>query len=629
MTALELKEKVKISREVFRAEFLKHKSFNENFIITKDTNGNPVSFFKDDIWDLSSYRLSPKDKITLNFLKITNKNIRNEAKKLIILIMIYKRGVNDNMLSNDTIVKTYYNGTIYKIAKYAQDNSITIKELLENNMKLFYFIKNELQISCYNGVKALLNFLYTLNNQISNINYKKDTKLTDYLKYKHAQYRKSRNQVEVIPTRILNKVIQYKIAQIDEINEASDELLVFIDKILFDKKKDISEFTIKKFFIKYNITSREKFSTFFGKLQKTVKSLIHAYTGMRNNEVNTLYINCFEYHENKDKNLHYYTIKGYSTKLEGKSYEKWVTSKKIKVAINVMEKLNIALLKKLNYKIDEIPLFIRRGILFKYKKEELIDNLMANIESVRGLNHTKILITEDDILELENIEPFRDWRNDKEFEIGGEWQLKSHQFRRTLVVYSVQSGLVSLGSLQLQLKHLVRDMTLYYGNGATFAKKLFNVSSDHPGKDIAEIENEFNALSYIKNVILSNEKLYGAHGHFIEKNKKVENMSLKDYVLNDREDTLEKTKNGEERYSSTAIGGCMTIKECDHKIIGVISACLECDSAIVEINKLDQTITELELFISKLNINSLEYRSENNELDALKQYRQKIIGKNK
>ena len=627
------KLEIEINQEIFRKDFLKNKRFHDNFIITRDYENNPLSYFKDDNWDLSSYRLVPKDRGIIDFTKIYNIDRRNEAKRLMLLIMIYKRGVNGNMLSNSTLIENYFNGVIMLLANYSKENNISIKQLLENSIKLSYFIKEKVSIAQYNVFKSFLTFLYKTSNDLTNIDYKKNEGLTKYLKIKHAQYRKSRDQVEVIPTRIFNKIIQEKLAFIDEINDVLDDLIDFIDNILFDKYKNISQSVtsekLRNIFSCYDVKSKLNFCLFFRRIQEAVKLLIHAYTGMRNSEVNSLYTNCFEYHENKEKNLKYFTIAGYGTKLKGKKIEKWVTSKKIEMPIYILSKLNLHVL---NYKygnkydLSNSPLFIVRNLLVKNTKEILETNLMCNIESLNSFPSKEIIISEADILELEAIEPFRDWRGDPEFNIGTNWKIKSHQFRRTLVVYAIQSGLVSLGGLQIQLKHLIRDMTLYYGNGATFAKELFNISPDHIGKDMNEAKNEFNMLSYVKNVILSKEKLFAAHGNFVEKNIKNKDTTLSEYLLNNKKNTLQMFKNGEIMYTETAMGGCISIEPCNYRLARILSSCIECTGAVLKETKLDKVIYEQKKFIQTLKLDSIEYRTEKKELEKLINYKKKMIG---
>ncbi|MCW1936866.1 hypothetical protein OMD46_12070 [Pseudomonas sp. MDMC_285] len=50
-----------------------------------------------------------------------------------------------------------------------------------------------------------------------------------------------------------------------------------------------------------------------------------------------------------------------------------------------------------------------------------------------------------------------------EFAVGKIWPLAWHQLRRTGAVNMQASGLVSDASLQFQLKHVARAMSLYYG----------------------------------------------------------------------------------------------------------------------------------------------------------------------
>ncbi|CAM4329767.1 Integrase [Comamonas aquatilis] len=70
-------------------------------------------------------------------------------------------------------------------------------------------------------------------------------------------------------------------------------------------------------------------------------------------------------------------------------------------------------------------------------------------------------ITEQDLQTARLIEPSL---NESEFAVGLVWPLAFHQLRRTSAVNMLSSGMVSESSLQHQLKHLSRAMTLYYGH---------------------------------------------------------------------------------------------------------------------------------------------------------------------
>jgi hypothetical protein len=71
-------------------------------------------------------------------------------------------------------------------------------------------------------------------------------------------------------------------------------------------------------------------------------------------------------------------------------------------------------------------------------------------------------ITQEDLDLARLVTPTLDSRR---FAVGNVWPLAWHQLRRTGAVNMQASGLVSDASLQLQLKHVSRAMSLYYGRG--------------------------------------------------------------------------------------------------------------------------------------------------------------------
>lgn len=77
------------------------------------------------------------------------------------------------------------------------------------------------------------------------------------------------------------------------------------------------------------------------------------------------------------------------------------------------------------------------------------------------LDQEQLRITEQDLQLARLIEPGLD---PNVFKVGAIWPLAYHQLRRTGAVNMLSSGLVSESSLQYQLKHLSRVMTLYYGH---------------------------------------------------------------------------------------------------------------------------------------------------------------------
>ncbi|MBV7543684.1 hypothetical protein KW835_21540 [Acidovorax sp. sic0104] len=76
------------------------------------------------------------------------------------------------------------------------------------------------------------------------------------------------------------------------------------------------------------------------------------------------------------------------------------------------------------------------------------------------LDPAQITITEEDLRIARMITPTL---NPDVFKVGAIWPFGWHQLRRTGAVNMQSSGQVDDSSLQLQLKHQSREMTLYYG----------------------------------------------------------------------------------------------------------------------------------------------------------------------
>lgn len=95
----------------------------------------------------------------------------------------------------------------------------------------------------------------------------------------------------------------------------------------------------------------------------------------------------------------------------------------------------------------------------------------------------------------------------KKFNIGNDWTFKTHQYRRSLAVYSIQSGIVFLlGSIKNQFKHLFREMSYYYQNNCINAKNLFEIPKSHIGKEINILTPIIHATMFINDIVCSEEK---------------------------------------------------------------------------------------------------------------------------
>lgn len=610
---------------------------DENYIISRDKQGNVVSYYKDDIWDFKYYKSNSKSSEKIFFEKIHTKEIRKEAKRLIFIIMAFKKGKGSSAISTNTLIGLYYNSMIAPISIYSIKENIFMKEFFEDSNHILKYINN----FCTNTnqiiiLRSMLELLHSINNQLSGINFKKDDKLFDYLGQIIHTQRYKINQTEVIPIRILQNSIKQRWEQVDLLESNLNSLILFIENIIniehyacsnstYEKYKNsvdgiikwneaISDCGLKELFETYNIQNKRLFRSFIKKIQGTVKHLIHAYSGMRDQEVISLKNNCYKEELVDDTNI--VRIIGITTKLEGRhKLTNWITSSIIFKAINILREINRAILKNIECEYNTQYLFLSPKMI-NYENHKIKNNYQFQTHDQLPLNQNEILIDREDLTQLKNINYLKDYDSSSHFQLGSVWNFYFHQYRRTLAVYSIQSGLVSLGSLQWQLKHLFKEMTLYYANGASRAKKIFDLEDDHIALEMNQIKPEIDAISYIENVLLSNEKLYGAHGKFIESIRDENKIFFK----KDRAKIIQKFKNGELAFKETALGACVTIEPCNESLLGSITACIDCAFAVHKISKIEKLIDEQNYLINVLDKNSVEYRTEKLELEKLKTF---------
>lgn len=630
---------------------LKENVFSEpdpNFVISRDNKGNTISIYSDNRWDFSTYVSNPSQHGILIFLgNIKEKRYISEAKKILFVLMIFGSGRNGSSYSIETL-KHYFFDCITRIYKFAKGLNKTITAIFENNNLLLMYIEKE----CYAqnhivSLSSILKFLDELSSQHTMIKYKKSDKVISAIRKNRVKY--SQKQTTVIPSRILVSSIKERWLQISKIEKNLDNISNFIKRfissdyfamstVMYYKKKaqdredvlfwdeSVSKLNLNDIFLKYNVINIPTFKTFIKKIQGTCKHLIHAYSGMRNGEVLSLKCDCIE-NVNNNKIVR---LLSSTSKLHGsKTDAKWVTTKELERVVNILKFLNKPVADFHNISLKEMPLFIassffERRIKGDIPKKLSINNINQN--DYLEMDSSQLMITEEDINELDDINFSSNWKSEDNIEEGKVWKFKSHQYRRSLAIYSIQSGLVSLGALQIQFKHLFREMTLYYGNGASYAKKLFDISKEHIANDFDKLKPEIETLEYIKNVIFSDEQLFGTHGTFIERNVKNKNTSQKDYILENREKTLQQFKKGEIAYKETALGGCISTEACDYALTRSIVACGGCDSSIIKKSKLDNVINKQKEFIEFLDKDSIEYRTEMGDLEELEKQRKQFLG---
>lgn len=616
---------------------LTSEKFNRDFIISRDINGNILSRYADDVWDLSTYNNDFSSNPKFNFHENFSIEQREECKKIFFLLYCQGSGRKNSTLSINSLQN--YNSLLFNIAIYSDNNKIKTRDILTEEYHLLNFIKNNMP--SYQA-KVLLSLLNFFKNKSSFVKYRENKIIIDLLSKISNSNKNNSKKTITIPSRILNNSIKERWKQIDEIEKNLHNICAFLSRYLnsssfayinrdqknIDKsnavewKIAVEEYELKELFNKYNITERQNFKRLITKIQGTSYHLMLVYSGMRKSECLYLANNCFE---KTNKNSVWLT--GSTTKLEGQRKQvRWVTTKKIERVIHILNSINSIIGEHHNIALNDMPLFtgLKYVLSENFKKHSMYKGSFAKTD-VLQIDENKIKVTKEDFEEIKDIDFTID---ESRVKIGDAWKFTPHQYRRSLAVYAIQSGIVSLGALQIQFKHLFREMTLYYSSGSSFAKKLFDDGiKEHISSDMQKLEPELQALAYIKEVLFSDERLYGLHGKVVENSIKKDNdETLRYSLLENREKTIKRFKNGEIAYKSTALGGCIATEACDSRLTRSITACFDCYGGILKKSKVDKVIEKQKQFIEFLDKDSIEYKTEIDDLKTLKDMSKKLIG---
>ena len=639
------------SDQVYAPDKINIDTFNINdikkdFVISRTTNGQILSTYQNNIWDLKPYRSNPSQHGIINFETRIYKDHIDDAKKIMFLLLVFGSGRNGSQYSVETM-RHYFNDVIMPLSDFANKSKKTINEIFENERYLYNYIKDYCTTKTKTqSLSSLLIFLDRLDNQITSINYKKSKDIFTLIRQKSKQFDSLIKQTELIPSRILFESIKQRWGQIEEIENNLNNLMSFFEKYIESERfassksmiqhfrwncdktivweKAVNLYHLNNLFEKYNVKNRRHFQGFLTKIQGTCKHLLHAYTGMRNGELLNAKSNCLKRITTESGICR---IISTTSKFTGTNKSaSWVTTKEIERIIFILNSINRVIANQYGLNLNDLPLFIYGNIFIEKEKNRANVNIRAKrkfgSKDELPLDYTRITISLKDKQEIEEID-FN--KNIKDLEIGKPWKFKTHQYRRSLAVYSIQSGLVSLGALQIQLKHLFREMTLYYSNGASYARKLFDVPKEHIANDFDQLKPELDTLAYIKNVIFSDEKLFGSHGNFVEKNTKKTAYDFKTYFFENRNKTLKLFINGEIAYKETALGACIATEACDSRLTRSMTACFDCHGGILKKSKIDKVIKYQKEFINSLDKNSIEYRTELDELKKFEELRNKLI----
>lgn len=602
-----------------------------NFVVSRDTSGKTLSRYADITWNLSPYTSDViKNELNFAFWPAEHSPVASQEKlasdmRWVMFLLLWR---HPKMLSVGTA--RIYLFMLKALAVSAQEHAKTLPQVLGDGAFLDGLSRDwaKSMLSC---LRALLGLLYWLGADQVGFDVAADDVLQQ-IKERAHKLRAAEKQHPVIPTRIYSHIISALASELTEFERISSLLLEqarrYLNVDLPDDAPPLIGREVVEYFEKRRIEqSTRGIATVLMHAQAVAKLQIQLYSGMRNKEVENVPYSCLreEFHGGR---VHY-VLKGSTTKLNHgrRNAAQWVTSRDSLIGLRIarlvadLVYVHLGVIQK-----DTYPLFPAIGYLpistsKLLRPDTNADCRTSNLElsGTTGPRLKEVLclkIEDADLRELELIDPHRAWRQEQKFQMGALWPLTSHQFRRSLALYAQRSGLVSLPSLRRQLQHITDEMSRYYARGSSFAKSFIGSDKDHFGIDWQNAQPISGALSYVLNVLYSDEVLFGPYATWNERKR----PNGTETFLSDREATLRKFKKGELAYRETLLGGCVSTDACDKAAINILNVdCVAgCKNFVGRLPKLERAITIQERFVNSLQNGSAEFNTEKADLDVLR-----------
>ncbi len=586
-------------------------------VISFTPEGKPLTFYKDDMWDLSPYGGNGIRKQKIYFNKIVSHDDRELSKRILFIVLMLTKG-KDGLVKAPTTLWEFYTKALVYMHEYAYEHSLQMKQILEDKRLLKGYIEYLEDNRAYIILQVinLLTLLKSYTQNVTNVNYQYDEEVEERASRIARVSVDGHKHTACIPVSILLESTRQRWEHIDKAIAVLPKLLKLINLLLIEPtnyraltspeakwakkegilfvsfKEVVNSLGLNKFFKFYNIKGRDTLQNYLIRLQITSKHLIHTFTGMRHDEAMRLMIGC-------------YSAKGASTHPTITSTEKkgakvllkhsFVTIKGIRKVIDLNQKITKAIMKHRFPDLKYFPLMINARLLVGDKKNWNQKHIMYNGRgSELALSAETITITTIHMEEvLKVVDPYRDWDHDKVYQVGKQWKFTYQQYRRSMAVYGLGSGLVSSSALGRQFKHFFNSTTAHYGNGSFVASPIDGTDDKNNIKQFLNEERyELDALALQRDLLFNIKKLQGPKSSFALDESKMQSIEPDDIVI-DKENVktiAKRLKSGAQFYKSTALGSCMSIEPCDGNLMLLYVGCIGCINADINDKKLINTI---------------------------------------
>lgn len=412
----------------------------DDFVISRDNDGNVVSRYGQEIWNLTPY--STLGPCQINYVSWSNeksslkRKISQELRCLFYSILYHsKKSITVGTVRSHVI-------DLRRIAKLSLAANCTIAE--SSSSKLFLFeLKKSLSTNTRTSIQGICTVyinLLEIQNRHPYLGLSFTSEPLRLLQEMISFIPKSSNQVPIIPSKIYSKLInkiQNTLAEFLDVSDSIQQL--FEIRTLKDASFGLShvtsrvlgnlhqnskifadalvELSIDKYCVRNNIYDNGNLYAHLSQIQLACKWYIHIYSGMRDTEARTLPYDTLEVITSLDGQT--YILNGYTSKLtgEGAIQSYWITSIEVKVAIKCAKVIADIIYMRNGISLSDhaqLPLFpaFKFQISMAHPGYGLPIAKLASDLSAVLLKYFDVRIEEEDIEELENFDGFRDWRSD-------------------------------------------------------------------------------------------------------------------------------------------------------------------------------------------------------------------------
>lgn len=649
---------------------------SSDFVLCRDREGNPTAIYGKSFWDFNPVRLKANKIWAIRFDGVfefqgaIQQSLIDEIKWILFCLLFFVSTGHTGRMSVGVLAQYFL--TLRTAARFCYEKGagelagvITLQDLFTTPAYLAAYARwmkvNETGITQRKLIRALLNHMVSIGE--------------DRLGYKlHGVFdidfecEDDTKQHPVIPTSIYLGVINALGESLDALydnREALEQYLAAFDNPLYgythlhQKKvngnrapkhyEPVFEETLEihglesLFSGDFSCSGRGVLSSNILKMQWVVKTVIHLYTGMRDQEVLRLPYDCIDQDEvvsatlddkgvERDKPI---MVKVLSTTTKFTGYRKtvsWLATDEAIRAVEVARAICRGISRLYGVDPKTMPLFLNPAIINRAQTE--IGVPFWNNVSKPNFLLNGFIMTESDLDELQLTDPSRNFANEKLFQVGGYWNFTGHQFRRSLVFYGSSSGFISMPSLRKQFKHLCTQMTRYYANNFELLKTIFGYYDEKKGEYVLpkthvlfEVQTGVPinvAYDLLAHAFGDDARLFGGVGTYISNQRgKIETGDV--HIVDVRKETEKQAADGKISYRPTLLGACTRTGKCEHFLLGAAVSCLSCADGIIEKEKLDEAIKDNERDLESYEPGSGEYQVVQYELSNMRKFRDRLI----